>query len=501
VRTALAAAVVAAAALAIIAAQPLRSPWWTYADADATYVAGGLNLLAGERTTYLDHPGLPLQELLEAAFGAAWVTSGDSRREFARDVLLDLDDARPLFRGLAGALYVAGAVTAVLACAALFGGAAWGAAGGLLWLGAPGLGAMSIQYRPDAALAALCLLVAWLIVRAAARPSAESYAIAATALGVALTLKIHAAGLLPALAVAVVWRPPRDVLAWRPPRWALLTWLGAVVLLNANNVPFSPTAEQLVAGAALAAAIAAGIGLRRRLSAVGAPLLGLAAGIALPVSLDLRDGLQALVVMARGATGGGVNTGVDPFAGTFDDAWTRVPHFAFLLFALAGIAAIVGVVRRDPAPVVVFAGAAALAGMALARFADTHYFAPTYAVSILGVLWLARVLPAAGLAAALTIAVAVAGGALAARGDPAHDREAFRDRAEPALREAFARARDGEVVLTPSYWPTAGTRFYEVVEPYTDLAPDYPYRTLPASDAARAFARERRLRSCCTVAG
>jgi hypothetical protein len=501
VRTALAAAAVAAAALVIVAAQPYESPWWTYADADATYVASGLNLLAGERTQYLDHPGLPLQELLEASFAVGWMADGSSRREFARDVLLDLDAARGLFRGLGAAFYVAGAVLTVLACASLFGGALWGLAGGLLWLGGPGLAAMSIQYRPDVLLAGLCVLVLWLILRAAASPSAERYALAAAALGLAATVKIHAAGLLPALILAVLWRRPRDAFEWWPPLWALGAWAAAVVLLNANNVPFTPTAEQLAAGAALAAAFVFTVLVRRTLPAAAATLGGLAIGVALPVSLNLRDGLQALVVMARGLVGGGVNTGVEPFTGTLDDAWNRVPHFAFLVFALAAAAAVAGVLRREPAPGIVFAAAAALAAMALARFADTHYFAPAYAVSILGALWLARSLPVGGAALALVFAFAISGFALSARGDPAHDRDAFRERAAPELNAALARAGNDEVVLTPSYWPAADTRFYEVVAQYTALAPDYPYRTLPASDGARRFARERGLEICCAVGG
>jgi hypothetical protein len=501
VRTALAAAAVAAAALTIVVAQPLDSPWWTYADADATYVASGLNLLAGERTTYLDHPGLPLQELLEASFGAEWLAHGGSRREFAHDVLLDLNRARALYRSLGATLYMGGAIIAALACGSILGGALWGLVGGLLWLGAPGLAAMSIQYRPDVLLAGLCLLVIWLILRAAARPSAERYALAAAVLGFSLTVKIHAAGLLPALAVAAVWRRPREVFAWRPPASALGLWAAAVVLLNANNFPFTPTAEQVAAAAALAAALAFAAVFRRRLPAAAATVAGLAAGVALPVSLDLRDGPQALVVMARGLTGGGVNTGLEPFAGTLDAAWVRVPHYAFLVFAVAAVAAVVGLLRREPAPVICFAAVAPLGAMAFARFADTHYFAPAYAVSIVGALWLARALPLVGAAAALALAFGIGGNALAARNDPAHDRAAFRDRATPELRAALAQAGDGEVVLTPSYWPAGDTRFYEVVEPYTDLADDYPYQTLPASDGALAYARERGLRVCCAVGG
>ena len=63
----LAAAAVVAVAVLILVAQPLRSPWWTYADADASYTASALNLLLGEDVTFVDHPGLPLTEALAIA--------------------------------------------------------------------------------------------------------------------------------------------------------------------------------------------------------------------------------------------------------------------------------------------------------------------------------------------------------------------------------------------------------------------------------------------------
>ena len=66
----LAAAAVVAVAVLIVVAQPLRSPWWTYADADASYTASALNLLLGEDVTFVDHPGLPLTEALAITFGA-----------------------------------------------------------------------------------------------------------------------------------------------------------------------------------------------------------------------------------------------------------------------------------------------------------------------------------------------------------------------------------------------------------------------------------------------
>src|SRR5258708_8779837 len=69
----LALVVTLALAATIAFAQPWNSPWWTYADADGAYVGSSLNLLDGYPTRNLDHPGLPVQQLDELAFGGEWV--------------------------------------------------------------------------------------------------------------------------------------------------------------------------------------------------------------------------------------------------------------------------------------------------------------------------------------------------------------------------------------------------------------------------------------------
>jgi len=56
--------VVFVAMLAVVGSQPIRSPWWTYADADASYTATGIDLFAGEHSFFLDHPGMPIQDLM-----------------------------------------------------------------------------------------------------------------------------------------------------------------------------------------------------------------------------------------------------------------------------------------------------------------------------------------------------------------------------------------------------------------------------------------------------
>ena len=85
-----------AAAGVIVAAQPVRSPWWTYADADASYSGSGLDLIGGVTIRYLDHPGLPLEELAAVAFGAQHAVqraTGNSRStiQFVDASLLDLE--------------------------------------------------------------------------------------------------------------------------------------------------------------------------------------------------------------------------------------------------------------------------------------------------------------------------------------------------------------------------------------------------------------------------
>src|SRR5207244_10957822 len=143
-----------AASLTLVLAQPLGSPWWTYADADAAYAASSLDELAGYPVRYLDHPGLPLEELGTLAFGAEELvqqTTGGvhSRRQFVDRQLLHLDRARPVFRGLAVAIFLLGGILWCLLLARLLGHWTWGLAGGLLWIAAPGLWPMSIQFRPD----------------------------------------------------------------------------------------------------------------------------------------------------------------------------------------------------------------------------------------------------------------------------------------------------------------------------------------------------------------
>ena len=209
---ALAAAAVVAVAVLILVAQPIRSPWWTYADADASYTASALNLVLGEDVTFVDHPGLPLTEALAITFGVETLLeegslSKSARLAFVDRSLLDLDGTRWAFRGFSALVYLLGALLSFLFAARLFGHWTWGLAAGLLWAAAPGLTAMSIQLRPDVPLAVLTLVFGFTVARAVERRSPEWYAAAAATVGFATMVKLHALALLPALVVAALWKP------------------------------------------------------------------------------------------------------------------------------------------------------------------------------------------------------------------------------------------------------------------------------------------------------
>jgi hypothetical protein len=522
----LALAATLALTLAIVVAQPVRSVWWTYADADATYTAASLNLLLGYPLRYLDHPGLPLEEVGAGVFAVGeaagrLVGATPSTRAYVDGLMLHLDRTRPVFRGLAIATYLAGALLAFLLLARLFGHWAWGLAGGLAWTAAPGLAAMSIQFRPDVPLGVLCLVFAFLIGRALETRSPLLFGAAAFELGIATMVKLHAAALLPALVLAAAWRRPRGDWwvetrvglaaaarrhrAWLLPLGALLGALA--LLLNIRRLPWTPTSEQVVA--ALAPLLVVGdflglVWLTRRLELPGAarrvldPWYGFVAsaflaGLAVPVALSVPDGMQALVAIEKGLTGRGINETVDPFSAPLSQLQYFPLRQATFVFVLAGVAALIGLWRREPAPVVWFVGAAALGVLAEARLAAIHYFAPAFVVALPAAFWLVRrarvgaPLLAAALVAYLVVPQLEHRGALVF--DPT-----LEGAVTPSLTALAARLQPGELVVTPSYWPDGDTRYFDVVEPYVYYTPPYPYRFVSDSARTPELAQDRGLR-------
>jgi Dolichyl-phosphate-mannose-protein mannosyltransferase len=514
-RTITALAVAVAALVVVLAKQPVTSPWWIYADADASYTATGIDLMAGEHTIYLDHPGMPLQDAMAITVEARYLVhklagSRDTPHEYAARRLLDLDDSRPFFRGFAILFYAAGALFAFVALSRLMGGPWWGAAGTLLWLGAPGLQAMSIQYRPDGLLAGAVLAVGFLIARAAERRSAWTYTLAALLLGLALTLKIHAAALVVPFGIALVWRPPprdwwpgwkRDAYAWlHRYRWPLVAftvvWISFCALLDPHRIAAGAPRRQELAFAAMVlgflAFVAIVLALRRRLPVVLAAALAL--GLVLPGTLVINDLPEMLIKIVSGLTGSGANSGVEPFS----TPWRELVHQPLLpttvLLAVAAVAAVAGARRRDFQPLLWFGGSALAYVMASARLGTVHYYAPAYVLAIPPSLWLVRRLPGraavpAGAAALLVVALWTPARDL---GHP--DRSARRqERQWAAIRVEGAKLLrgPGQLAVAQDYTqPIPDIRWHALVSQYVAWVPAYHYRYLDDSGASRILAAE-----------
>ena len=510
---ALAAVTVVTVAGVAVAAQPVRTPWWTYADADASYTASALNLTLGRDVSFVDHPGLPITEAVAIAFGAETLLEEGSLSESARlafvdSALLDLDRTRGTFRGFSVLVYLLGAVLSFFFASRLFGHWTWGLAAGLLWTAAPGLMAMSIQLRPDVPLALLTLVFGFTVARAVERRSAEWYAAAAATVGFAAMVKLHALALLPALAVAALWRPadasqvPARLREWLRRRRALVWaiaggWLIVGVLINVNRLPWDVSAVQLGVLAALAVAVAGAVGIAELLHRrfYGLLAVAFAAGLLFPVTLDIPDGLRALHYIVRAISGQGVQEDVDSFATPLSSLDSIVGREAVLAFVLAGAAGVLGIVRRDPRPVVWAVGALSMGAMAYARPPNVHYFAPTFVLATLGLLWALQRTPRSRTSILVwPIVLYLFWPAWENREAPAFEQRRLAASVEEAKSYIDANLQPGEVTLVPSYWPFEDSRYFELVEIYVEHTPNYPYRSLPTTAAVRPFAAVRQMR-------
>ena len=510
-------------ALVLVAAQPIRSPWWIYDNADPSYTAAGLELMAGLPIKFVDHPGLPITQLTGLAFGLDYLVEGagrESRVDFANRSLLDLDSTRPVYRAIAVVLYLLGAVAAFMVVARLFGDWAWGLAGAAAWFAAPGLAPLSIQSRPDVPLAALILLFAYLIARAA-RDRSTAHALGAAAVaGFCVMLKLHALGLFVPLALLVLLRPPTD--GWWPAFRAeaarfvrahkralaatALVLASLVVVFNAERVPFTPTSDQLVAVGVPILVVADCLllgwllrspvpGVARRFAYAGAVGTAFLAGAALPVLLMLPEGLQAIVKIQDALLGRGINEGASPASVPFSRLLEDDLEIAFVVFLFAGVAAIIGLLRRDVVPALWFSGAAVLGLMAQSRLGSVHYYIPAFMLAMVGLLWL---ISGAGrrrpwLLVWVLLAL-IAYPSFRDRHATAAEAERLIEVAAPSLTALGGRLTPGEVAFTPSGWPDEDTRYFELVHRYTFSGPTYPYRFLPGAPDASALATERGLR-------
>ena len=470
--------------------------------------------MLGEEVTFVDHPGLPITEAVAVAAGIdALVEEGslshDARLRYVDRTLLDLDSARGLFRGFAVVFYLLGALLAFVLASRLFGHWSWGLANGLLWLAAPGLLAMSIQLRPDVLLAVLCVVFAFAIARAVDQRSVGWYTAAALLVGFATMVKLHALALLLPLLVAALWRPAAESelrATWKRTLGFVGVHrsgrrVGRRPLADARGPPqlgsvsVRPDRVATRRDLALLAVGLAGVGLLARGSFLALLVVSFVGGLLVPVTLDVQDGMRALVYIVRNLSGRGVQAGIEPFSTPLSalDGIVGTPIvFAFVLTVLA---AVVGTLRREPVPVVWAVAALATGAFAYARPPNVHYFAPAFVFAALAMLWLLQREPRARVPLlAWVLVLYLVWPAWDNRFDAAEEQERLAAGVASAKQYTDARLAPGEFALVPSYWPFADARYFELVQISVEHSPEYPYRYLPATAAVRSFEQARQMR-------
>jgi hypothetical protein len=505
-----------AVALLLAFLQPIGQPWWIFADPDGMYLGSSLNVLIGNHTYFLDHPGLPTQDALAVGFGAQYLLDKHdgkvhSRQDFVDRKFNDLDSARSLYRTWAILLWVAGALLVYWAVGRFLGHWTWGLAGGLLYLCAPGLVDRAFGLRPDSPLSALCAMVGALIAVGFMERRASMYAWAAALLGLALTFKTPAIFMAVPLVVAAIWRPPepgwsapfaQNTLRWlrRNVYWLVplaVLWTYVCYLFNRERLPVFTTDAQRHAALnwlivllffLIVGLLADRLRIRAlsRVFSIFTALLVVAftLGYALPVTLMLDDGIQSVVTTWETLKGGRVNENITLFSNfSFSSLFTYPVWSATVLVVLALAAAIVGARRRVWWPALLALTAVALDISAAARLNYPNYYAPAAAVAILPALWLLKgnrtSVPLAGwvLVAALLIPVFVE------LKTSASGEEAVNAAAQQL---ADQRLKPGETMIVPTYTiPIEDVRFAGFVDGFVDYVPaNYPYRFLEPTSRA-----------------
>jgi hypothetical protein len=519
--------VAAAAVIVVVAFQPIASPWWIYASSDASYTASGIDLMAGQQTSYLGQPGMPLQDLMgittETRYLAHKLTNEhETQVMYASQRLLHLNDSRVFFRGFGAIFFVLAAILAFVASSRLLGGPWWGTAGTLLLVSAPGLAAASIRFAPDALLAGLVLAVGALVVRAAEQRNAWQYALAALLLGFSATVKVQAVGLVIPFGLALILRPPHRAVAGDAGRWLrrhrgplvtlLAVWVLFCAVFDADRLPFGMNRAQkialgVVAGgplvyAAVVAMLASVAPLRRGARGPRGPVgplltAAFAAGVLFPGTLAMNDLPEMLVSMGRGLRHGGV----DALAPGVSGSWSSLVHtpdvLAVILLVIAGVAAVVGLALREIQPVLWFSGSAATFVMATSHLGPDTNFAPAFVLSIVPALWLARRLPrpVPPVAALAVVAVALVPtiSDLSAPRDAAR-RQERRWTTMNAVADKLI-TKPGTIALTDAGAPGPDVQWHVYVQPIVSWAPFYyPYRFLPDSQPALDTAGREHLR-------
>ena len=513
-----AAVVVLAVAGALLAFQPLRSPWWAGYDFDSVYVGSGLTLFRGERSVFYDHPGAPLQEALAATFTAGWAASspGTSRAARADEWLTNLDRTRPYLRVWGSLIYLLSALIVFLTVAWVMRSAGWGLLGGLLFLASPDVITWATVVKPDPLLAALAVATVGLIVEGFRRRSGALYLAAAVTLGYALSVKVHAIGLAVPLGLAVLLRPPPagwwtefrdDARAWVRAHRRLVAvaggaWLVLVLVLNATAAPpgLRPLA-QLVAGLGALGVGSAVVWLaarRTRATALVATAIGCAwavlAGMIVPNLLYASIPAPMVRQVAITLTGGGVNVGAHPAANPWD---VLQPWRWLLLVALIGL--VKSLLDGDRTTLLWASGAVSMGFLAYLRYGEIHYYTAAIALTVPLVLYGVQVVGRRPGLLALLIVVAVLFVPYKAEIHQAQGRGHEAASTERVNRWVEARLRPGEVALTRL--ESGDGRYFHLVHFYAPQGPDLAYRFLPPDLEAAQWTLQRDARVRYVVTG
>jgi hypothetical protein len=510
------AALFAVAIALLVVAKPLRAPWWVNADPDGTYIGSSLNILLGNHTSYLDHPGIVDQDALALAFGAEYLVDKargtfDTPEAFADARMLDLDGTRWTYRTLAILFDVGGVLLAFALVWRLLGHWTWGLAAALLFVATPGIALIATLLRPDALVSALALAVGYALATAFERRSPARYASAAALFGVAMMTKLTVVGLAAPLALAALWRPPAagwpralGTAAWDAFRrhriWlvpAAAAWLVICLRVNRERLPVLTNDDQrhvlayggtLLAGFFLCVAVAGLLRLpwaSRLFSAFNCVLLvAFVAGLFLPASLILDDGIQAVYAIWDSLTGGRVNENVDAFSQVTVHQFLTFPfREAAIVILLAVVAAVVGARRRVFWPLLLALGGGLLAVEAAARYSVGYYYAPAYAVSVPAALWVLRRREGGAVPVHGWLVVAAVLGPLFFHLPESPGGDVRFNAA--AQRIADGLLHPGEVILTPGPMSIEDLAFDAYVDGFADHVPAYPYRFLPVSELPR----------------
>jgi hypothetical protein len=357
--------------------------------------------------------------------------------------------------------------------------------------------------------------------------------LAALALGFTITVKMHAAALVVPLGIAAAVRRPqpgwgatfvaRTRAAIARHRYLLATvaglWLVLVIAFNSSQLPATtgswlyPDGTKtsgeirrlvleivLFLGGYAALALAAqrsGTWLIRRLfdPFVAVLFWALLIGVVLPGTLVIRDGLTMLVSIRNGLTGGGVNSSVNvtPFA----HSWSNLVHWPLqqflVIFALAALAAVIALRRRELGPTLWFTGAAVAAIFAAARYGTLHYWAPAFVLSIPPLLWLCRRLGAIGIVGAAALSLYVLVPAVQNVRIGAH-RAARQEQTMIVWDAAAARlVKRGQVALgAPYVAPVPDIPYMDLVRLWVEVPPPRTYQFVSAREQGLFIAAAQR---------